>query len=201
MKKTIKTVLLIAGILGVGAQSAAAQVKWDSPLLTPPRPTPGMGLFLVDVDGGGAGAMFTWQPTPRSWGFRLGIADSRDDVAVFGGGDVSGAITRERADFPLDIDWVFGVGASIADWFVVSVPAGITIGHTFDAESAQFTPYLTPRVFLDARFGDDGRGDDSDLDLGVAVDIGLDLRFNQNWRIRFGGSLGDRDGLAIGVVF
>lgn len=201
MKNVVKGLLLITGLLAVNVTNTSAQVKWDSPMGAPPRPTPGLGLFLVDVDGGGAGALLTWQPTARSWGFRIGIAESREDIAVYGGGDVSGAITRSRADFPLDMDWVFGVGASIGDVFVVSVPAGITVGHTFNAESAQITPYLTPRVILDGWFGDDGPGDGNDLELGVAVDIGVDLRFSQDWKIRFGGSLGDRDGIMIGVVF
>jgi hypothetical protein len=33
------------------------------------------------------------------------------------------------------------------------------------------------------------------------VDLGLDLRFTPQFLIRFGGTIGDRDGVAIGLVF
>jgi len=202
MKNVRKVLLAVAGLVALNVSSASAQVAWDSPFLAPPRPAPGLGIFLMDVAGGDIGAMFTWQPTARSWGFRLGIAEQfDDDIAVYGGADVSGAITRSRADFPLDIDWVLGLGGSIGNDFVLSVPAGITIGHTFDTEGARFTPYLTPRVVLDAFFGDDRPGDDDDVNLDLAVDLGLDLQFQPNWRIRFGGTLGDREAVAIGLVF
>jgi hypothetical protein len=63
---------------------------------------------------------------------------------------------------------------------------------------------MTPRVVLDAFFGNDARG--SDLDLDLAVDVGLDLRLMRGGpmagkSIRFAASLGDRDALAVGVVF
>jgi hypothetical protein len=179
---------------------ASAQVKWDSPFLISPRPSPGLGLFLVDLDGPGAGvgALVTWQPSPTSWGFRGGIVESRfDDIAAVAGADVSGAITRTSVDMPLDIDWVFGIGLGIDNDVVVSLPAGITLGHTFSGEGAQFTPYATPRVILDAWFGDR----EETLDLEFAVDLGLDLRLRGNWSIRFGGTIGNREAIAIGVVF
>jgi len=202
MKTVRKGLLVFAAVLALNASGASAQVAWDSPFLMPPRPTPGLGVFLMDVAGGDIGAMFTWQPTARSLGFRLGIAEQRDDdIAIFGGADVSGAITRATRDFPLDVDWVFGIGGSIGDDFLLSVPAGISLGHTFPAEGARFTPYLTPRVVLDAWFGDDAPGDDDDVSLDLAVDIGLDLQFQGNWKIRFGGTIGDRDAVAIGIVF
>jgi hypothetical protein len=60
---------------------------------------------------------------------------------------------------------------------------------------------VSPRVVLDLLFGGDGPEDDTDADLELAVDIGLDLRLSQDFLIRFGGTLGDREGVAIGVVF
>ncbi|MGH7471555.1 MAG: hypothetical protein ACRENP_26685 [Longimicrobiales bacterium] len=186
-------------VLLAAASSAQAQVKWDSPFLISPRPSPGVGLFLVDLDGPGAGvgALITWQPSPTSWGFRGGIVESAvEDLAVVFGADVSGAITRSTTDMPLDIDWVFGVGLGVDDDVVVSLPVGITMGHTFSGEGALFTPYLTPRVILDAWFGDRNET----LDLEFAVDLGLDLRLRGNWTIRFGGTIGNREAIAIGLV-
>ena len=53
---------------------------------------------------------------------------------------------------------------------------------------------------LDAPLVGAGQGID-DLDLELAVDLGLDLRLTSQFLIRFGGTVGDRDGVAIGLVF
>jgi hypothetical protein len=183
------------------ASSAQAQVKWDSPFLVAPRPAPGLGLYLVDLDGAGVGALVTWLPSATSWGFRGGIAERccrSDGIAAILGADVSIALTRNSTEMPLDIDAILGVGAGIADDLIVSVPLGLTIGHTFTGQGAQFTPYAIPRISVDAWFGDSR---DENLDLEFTVDIGLDLRFQQGWLVRFGGSIGDRDGIGIGIVF
>ena len=191
--------VLVAGLLcAAGVSAVQAQVKWDSPFLAAPRPKPGFGIYLVDLDVGGVGAMVTWQPTPTSWSLRGGLAESpRNDIAAILGADVSGPITRSSSQMPLDIDWVLGIGAGIAEDVVVSVPAGVSLGHTFQGDGASFTPYATPRVILDGWFGSPG----DNLFLGFAVDLGLDLQLQGNWRIRFGGSIGDREAIAIGVAF
>lgn len=194
----MRKLVVVAGLLLSSASALSAQIRWDSPFLTPPRPTAGYGLFLVDVAGGGLGAMFTWIPTQTSWGLRLGIADApRDQVGVFAGGDVSGGITRSNSEFPFDMDWVFGVGVSVADFVILSVPVGLTIGHTFTGQGVTFTPYITPRLVLDAIFD----SPDDELDLDFTADIGFDLRFRSNFTVRFGATLADREALAIGVVF
>jgi hypothetical protein len=194
----MKKLLVVAGLVLSSASGLSAQTRWDSPFLTPPRPTAGYGLFLWDVYRGGLGALFTWIPTQTSWGLRVGIADAPgDQVAFFGGGDVSGGITRSSSDFPFDMDWVFGIGISASDFVVLSVPVGLTLGHTFTGQGVTFTPYITPRLVFDALF--DSPGDDTDLDF--TADIGFDLRFRSNVTVRFGATLSDREALAIGVVF
>jgi len=190
------------GLVLLGAGSAHAQVVWDSPMMMPPNAQRGLGLFLTDPASGNLGVLGTWRSggAPNNLGFRIGLAeDRRDDVTIFGGIDIAGRLTRASSDFPLDIDWVFGAGASIGDFFWLAFPVGISVGHTFTGDGVRFTPYATPRVILDARFGDRWRGDK--LDLDVAVDLGLDLQFQPGWAIRFGGTLGDREAVAIGVVF
>jgi len=189
-----KFVLAIALTIGIAAP-ATAQV-WDSPFMVAPRPPAGLGLYLVDVAGGDVGFMARWQPTSTSWAIRGGIADSYDDVALFGGVDISGALTRSRYEFPLDIDWVFGVGATIVPDFIISVPLGLTVGHTFTGDGTRFTPYLTPRIIMDAFF----EGPKDGLDLDFAADLGVDVRFQPGWAVRFGATLGDREALGIGVV-
>ncbi len=197
MKMRLRVFGLACALTLAGAGSAAAQVAWDSPMLMVPRGHPGLGLFLMETHGGDIGFMGTWRQSSQGAGFRVGLAEDHfDDLALFAGVDINGRLTRASRDFPLDIDWVLGAGLSIGDDFLLSFPAGITIGRTLEADGVRFVPYATPRVVLDAFFGD---GHD-DLDLDVAVDLGLELGFARTWAIRFGATLG-RDALAIGIVF
>ncbi len=195
-------------IFGVGlvlltfAAEARAQVAWDSPMLLPPRPPAGLGLYLVEPAGGDLGGMLTWRSGggPANIGFRVGVAEDNpdDDIAVFGGAEFTGLIGA--AGFPLDLAWLAGVGLGVGDAVLVSVPFGLSVGGTIDAEGVRFMPYGSPRIVLDALFNG-GEGDDSDLDLDVAVDLGVDFFFSPGWGIRVGGTLGDREAVAIGIIF
>jgi hypothetical protein len=188
----------------IGAQG---QTAWDAPLLLPPQPAPGIGVYLMDMHSGGLGVLGTWRSATWNYGLRLGISDGggNDDLAIFGGVDYNGPINSASSDFPLDLDWVLGAGLGISDGVRLSVPLGLTAGISFQSEGARFVPYITPRIILDGRFGREDR--DSDLDLDVAFDIGLDVRLVRGTgplagrTIRFGASLGDRDALGIGIVF
>lgn len=198
----------VGWIFGVGlvlltfAAEARAQVAWDSPMLLPPRPPVGLGLYLVEPAGGDLGGMLTWRSGggPANIGFRVGVAEDTpdDDIAVFGGADFTGSI--RAGGFPLDLAWLAGVGLGISDAVLISVPFGLSVGGTINADGVRFTPYGSPRIVLDALFNG-GEGDDSDLDLDVAVDLGVDFFFSPGWGIRVGGTLGDRDAVAIGIIF
>jgi hypothetical protein len=196
--RTVSTTIA-AGLLCLPV-SLAGQVPWDSPLLVGPSTPGGWGVYLSDpTEGAGIGVFTTWRPGER-FGFRIGIAeDHSEDLAVFGGVDATGALLRVSEDFPLDLNWVAGGGFGVGDFSVVSFPLGASIGRELLADNVRFVPYLTPRVILDAYLGDDPPRDA--LDLEFAVDVGFDLAFESGWTIRFGGSLGDREALAIGINF
>ncbi|HEX6559342.1 MAG TPA: hypothetical protein VF021_07760 [Longimicrobiales bacterium] len=192
-----KILFVLSGMLLFGAGRAAAQA-WDAPYYVPPAVTPGLGIYLMDVAGGDLGVGLTWRPRAGSFGLRAGIAETPvNDIGVFGGIDFSGPITRSNYNFPLDVDWVFGAGLGVSDYVLVTVPLGVTLGHTFHGQGASFTPYLTPRVSLDAAFNNGN----SDADLALTVDFGLDLRFSQRFLVRFGAAMGDHEALGIGLVF
>lgn len=181
-----------------------AQVAWDSPMLMPPGVGDGFGLYLADVEGGSLGVIGTWRAPGWNFGIRGGVAEAPgDNVGIFAGFDVNGALTRASNSFPLDVDWLFGAGLGVADGVRLSAPVGLSVGRAFDAEDVTFTPFVTPRVVLDAFLDDDDDGPDDgdDLDLELAVDLGLDVRFTRDFLVRFAGTLGDRNGVAIGLVF
>jgi hypothetical protein len=202
----MRRVLMVTVILLGAPAAAAGQTAWDAPLLLPPRPADGVGIFLTDMHAGGIGVLGTWRSPVWNYGLRAGISEGPgDDIALFGGVDYMGPVNTATTDFPVDVDWVLGVGLGISDGIRISVPLGLTGAHSFQAEGARFTPYLTPRVVLDAWFGADERSDN--LGLGVALDLGLDLRFTSaggalnGMTVRFGAAIGDRNAVGIGLVF
>lgn len=194
----IRVMGLVMGALVCGAGNATAQVAWDAPLLVPPRVDAGFGVYLMDPDGGDIGVMGTWRPEQTRLGLRAGLADdAADDVSFFAGADFSRLIATVSREFPLDVAWVIGGGAGFGDHVLFSFPAALTVGRTFSDDDAHFTPFASPRVMLDVAIGD---GDD-EFDLGLAFDLGLDVAFQPDWKVRFGATFGDREALGIGVVF
>jgi hypothetical protein len=172
-----------------------------------------VSLFLVDP-GEGLGFMARWHGggADRRYGFRAGFAeDHGDDLVAFGGIDFSGTILDHTEEFPFDLVWVAGAGLGLGDHAILSFPLGVAMGRVLDEGDLRFHPYVAPRLILDAYIGDDDihshHGDDfhqhnrDDMDLGFALDIGADFSPAGTWAVRFGASLGDRDGLAIGFSF
>lgn len=181
--------------------SSAAQVAWDGPMLMAPGAPAGWGFHLVDPHpGNGLGGLVTWRadPAPVGLGFRGGLFEGgRDDVAIVGGVDISGTLHRGTDDAPFDLIWFAGAGAGIDDDILASFPLGLAAGWSFDGPNLAFRPYVAPRMVLDAFFGDEV---DSDLDLGAAVEVGLDLAFSPTFAIRAAASLGDREAVSIGLA-
>lgn len=199
MRARLAGLLLLAGALF--ASEAQAQVPWESPLMVGPGSPGGLSILLADP-GAGIGVFAHWMSGAERnrLGFRLGLAEEggpNDDLAVFGGVDVSGPVLSHSRDFPLDLAWVGGVGAGVGSNTLLSIPFGMAFGRVITSEDVWFHPYLTPRFIVDAYLGDGTR---DDLDLGFALDLGADFAFSGSWAFRFGASVGDRDGIAVGLV-
>jgi len=195
--------LAVAATLVLPAH-VSAQAAWDGPMLLAPGSPAGWGLHLIDPSpGDGIGGLVTWRanPAPVGLGFRVGIVEGLvDDVAVIGGVDVSGVLYRGTEETPIDVMWLAGAGAGIDDDVTLSFPIGVSAGWAFNGPEVQFRPYVAPRLVFDAFFGDeDTPGEDDDLDLGFALEFGLDLAFSRPWAIRAAASVGDRDALSIGI--
>jgi hypothetical protein len=193
----IALLIVVSFVLAPG--EASAQVPWDSPFLVGPGSPRGLSLLLVDP-GPGLGLMAQWTGPAREvrLGYRLGLSeDRRDKLAVFGGVDVSGPLTTHGPDFPLDMIWLTGAGIGAGDETVVSVPVGVSLGRVVDADDVRIHPYLSPRLLVDIVTGDE-RSDD--MELGFALDLGVDFAFSGRWALRLGASVGDREGIALGFV-
>lgn len=197
----IRSVAVLLGLLFLFPGVVRSQAAWDSPLLVPPRAPAGFGAFVFEPEDGDLGVLGTLRQEgwPNRLQLRLGVAGEEfgDGAVVLGGLDISGMMVRASQEFPLDVAWVAGAGIGVDGGARLSFPAGLIAGRTFPADDAAFTPYASPRIVVDALF--DGPNDG--LDLDIAVDLGLDIAVQPEWTIRFGGTVGDRDALAIGVVF
>jgi len=172
-------------------------------MFAPPVNPVGWGLYVVDPSPGrGLGVMATWrgEEGPGSLGFRVGLAeDGGEDLALFGGVDLSGSIHRASDEFPLNLVWVAGAGMGVGSYALLSFPLGVSLGHDFDAEGVWFNPYMTPRLVLDAWLGNHRRR--NDLNLSLALDFGIDFAVDPGWAMRFGATLGERSAIGLGVSF
>lgn len=179
---------------------AHAQIGWTAPLLVAPNSPSGFSVMVAEMEPReGIAGMVAWRrdAAPGSIGFRVGVGEGWDDnVAGFGAFDYSGWIHRSTDEFPLDVAWVTGAGVGIGDHVLLSAPIGASFAYEITASDIWFNPYITPYVSLDWY---SGGGDD--FDLGLAVDIGADVGFVESFAIRFGATVGDRRGLAVGAHF
>lgn len=196
MRTRLPLILAVATLLG--ASAAQAQVAWDSPMLAVPTPEIGYGIYLFEPAGAGLGVLGTMRTGPIR--FRLGIADGSrgNDIAILGGGDYSALLRRRTSDFPLDVGWHLGLGLAYSEYLTLGIPFGIAFGIPIQAEDISLLPFVSPRIILDGAFPDER---DSDLDLAFGVDLGIDVRVRPTWGIRFAATLGDHEGLAVGLIF
>lgn len=192
------TIMLIGLALAGGASGLNAQA-WDTPSFMGPRPGADLGVYLVDGDVGDLGVHAIWRSTrTMNLGLRLGFLDAGDGVLQLGA-ETWGDIIMEGVDFPLDLTWTAGAGASFNGVTTVSVPVGLSLGKTFDVGAASMQVYGHPRLALVAF--NNPVTDDLDLDLESQFDLGADVYLSQAVTLRVGVSLGNGDALGIGLAW
>lgn len=136
---------------------------------------------------------------PRfDFGLTVGFADGAgSNASLFGVGlDGRLPVARHTKDFPLDAALTAGFGALFGDGQTgFLVPLGATLGRQvlLENSSVSFTPYVAPVIA--PTFGD--LLSDVQFGLGLGVDIALTKTFDA----RVSGSLGDIEGVAIGVAW
>lgn len=195
----MRRIMLIAFAVALSVPFAVnAQVSWEGPSLIGAASPTGLSLFVVDPSpGSGLGAMAQWRHAQGALelGYRVGLAqDAVDDVAIFGGIDVSGVLARRVEAAEVDVRWWSGVGAGVGSELVLSVPLGIVVGWQGVGDDALFAPYAGGHAVLDV-----GTGDGGAVDFSASFDVGLDLTLTSGWVVRFGASIGGRDALALGI--
>jgi hypothetical protein len=204
--------LLAASPALAGSGGALRAQAFDAPSLWTPYSEDGMGLYLVDPDGGDIGALFTWRRSGRvvDFGLRGAVQDAGGQVGLSGGLELGGALYRASASFPLDVAWGSGIGIGGVpdrDLAVVRIPLGISFGRRLAVGDIGLIPYVEPRLAVDirvrgprpARNRSFGGGDHTSLHLNL--NLGADLDFRLAWRLRIGGTVGQERTVAAGIVF
>jgi hypothetical protein len=194
----VRRTLVIAALSAILAVPASAQIGWESPALISPSVPAGASVFLMDPAGGDLGGLVTYRHAagPVGLGYRLAIAEEAGpdgDLAVAGGFDVSGFLSRAVEGSEVDLMWWSGGGLGIGSETLVTIPLGLIVGWTGGTD-VTLSPYGGGHLNLDIW---SGPGDS--LDLSGVVDLGIDLGFQSGWLVRFGVSIGDREALAIGL--
>ncbi len=184
---------------------ASAQI-YDHPQFITPYDETGIGAYLIIVnDINDIGGMATYR---KAGDVNLGVrgsinAISGGDVAFNGGLDVYKQFVEVSDSFPLDVAWVTGFGLGFAtgsgagSFGILRIPGGVSVAREFMSEDGEWAlvPYLSPRVALD--IGISG----PDTKVRFDTDIGLEMRFSEQWLLRFGLTLGTSNALGFGIVF
>lgn len=196
MKKLTIGLAVIA--LLAAASGAAAQEEWDDPSFMAPQPGNDLGFYFVDE--GGVGFEGIWRQTRDvNLGLRLGFVDEAGGTLEFGAETWGPIVLADQNEFPLDVTWTAGVGASINGLNTIGVPVGISLGRTFDAGDLTMQVYGHPRLELLAF--ENPFTDDIDLDLDPRFDVGADLYLSHSVTLKIGASFGQGDALGIGLAW
>ena len=193
MPRTLAVAVLTAAL----AVPASAQIAWDGPALIGPVAPAGVSLFILDAAGGELGGLATFRHDagPVGFGYRLAIAEQGNgDIAVSGGVDVSGFLSRGIEGSEIDVVWWAGGGIGQGAETLVTIPVGLVLGWSGSGGDVILSPYGGGHVSLEV-----STFDNNNVDLVGLVDLGLDLVLPSGWMIRFGLTVGDRDSLALGV--
>ena len=201
-----KRSLAITVALGAAFTSSAFAQSWDGPEFFSPRPMDDVGIYAFKTDGGftdPTGLKLIWRQSGNlNLGLHAGTADLEDiGNSILLGGEFYGPLTAATASTGLIMSWGLGAGAVFGgDYILLSIPAGVSIGMNLGSGGVSFLPYVHPRVSLDVFAQGEGEDEVTETDVGLSVDVGVDVGLGERFMLRAGGSFGDRDAFGAGLV-
>lgn len=201
--------LLLAAILVVSPVAAPAQV-YDAPSFRPPDSEQGLGFYAIslapgDAFGDDVAALATWRMpgSDLDLGLRAGAGDIGGDLTLLGGIEIEQGLVASGEDVPVSVAWTSGMGVGTVperNTARIRIPAGITLGREIPMGEYALLPYAHPRLAVDFFVREDppgGPGDEADLNFDL--DLGVDVVFDEGWRLRLGLTLGNSDAVGFGV--
>lgn len=193
---------------------AQTPVEWDAPSFHLPAGEDGYGVYLTfPRDLGSVGAAGTWRRSGEyvDLGVRGGVANVErpddDALGLSAAVDLKNELVYAYEAFPLDVSWATGVGVTAVperDVAVLRVPVGLVVGRRLRAGDATVTPYLHPRLALDAFFREEGGGPAApgdETELRMDLDVGVDVRAAEEWSVRIGLTVGRDVTAGAGLTF
>ena len=197
------TVALSAAFTG----NALAQAGWDAPTFFSPRPMDDVGIYAFKTDferiDDATGLKLIWRQSGNlNLGLHAGAADLGDiGNTILLGGEFYGPLTGATASTGLIMSWGLGAGAVFgSDYIDLSIPLGVSIGMNLGTGGVSLLPYVHPRVSLDVTAIGEGENEQTDTNIGLSVDLGVDVGLGERFILRAGGSFGDRDAYGVGIA-
>ncbi|MGQ0561135.1 MAG: hypothetical protein ACT443_04580 [Gemmatimonadota bacterium] len=190
------------------ASAAAAQVGWDAPTFFSPRPMDDVGIYVFKTNADAlddpTGLKLIWR---QSGNLNLGVHAGTGDLddagdAILLGAELYGPLSSMSASTGLFISWGLGAGAVFGDDYIdLSIPLGVSIGLNLGSGGFSILPYVHPRVSFDVSSFDDRFGNEhTDTNIGLEIDVGVDLNLGERLILRGGGSFGDREAFGAGLA-
>jgi hypothetical protein len=204
MRRSLYGGLLVAALVAIAADGLAAQ-ETGTPMFKAPYRAFSTHEFGAAFSDPGKAASFalegfySYGRGSNDFGIRAGIEDPAGpgSTRLLLGGDFRARILSYSESFPLDGALTVGVGLNVGDGDdLIYLPLGVSLGRRFELEGSKttFTPYVHPVLVpvLGAAGGDD---------VGFALGLGVDLRFNPRWAARVSGGVGDLEGVGIALTY
>lgn len=184
-----------------------AQIAPDSPRMISPRGSGGLGLHFVRAEtmpGDGGALVGTWALPFLPAGMRLragaGTGAGRTS-AILGGIDFQRPLLRRTLPGKFDLDWQGGLGVSVGEYALVTVPVGLTGGVSWTSGAVWLAPYVTAGVVADLRLGAQAPAREFAVDPSLDVGVDLSLDIERRVVLRAAAALGDRQALSVGLAF
>jgi hypothetical protein len=202
-----RSIVLTAALTAAFAGSASAQAGWDAPTFFSPRQMDDVGIYAFKTDAGSigdpTGLKLIWRQSGNlNLGVHAGTADLSDvGEAILLGGEFYGPLTGATASTGLIMSWGLGAGAVFGDNYIdLSVPLGVSIGMNLGTGGVSILPYVHPRVSLDVSSVGSGAAEETETNVGLTIDLGVDVGLGERFILRAGGSFGDRDAFGAGLA-
>ena len=202
---SFRTRSIVAGIvLTLGTAGTAGAQAWNYPTFQTPRVTTREFNFAIADGGRPAGNTFVFQwregrNARTQLSLDAGIAETDfgpgfdDETYLLIGGQLGRQLAVSRQDMPFDVMFTGGVNAAFGEGGpFLNLPFGASVGHRFLLDGAMaITPYTHPRLAI--TYCGECDGGDGELDLGLALDIGLSFDVTPNVALRLAGTFGGDD--------
>ena len=196
---------LIIGIIAAPLLVAPAHAQsWDTPEFYSPKPMDDLGLYYVhNTEEFFSAKHGTYEPNGlkviwrQTGNINLGLQGGFGDLKDLGGAILLGAEAGKSLSSlsanGLAAAWSLGAGAVFGSHYVdLAIPLGVSIGLNL---GSGFTPYVHPRVSFDLASVDNaiGSGSTTTTDVGLAVDLGVELNLGQTLLARAAYTAGNRN--------